>query len=616
MNKKLFILLGILICLISQKATAQKPFSEYLPNARSIGLGLSAVALPLDPSAVYWNPASLAFLTDDQMLININSISRFNLTGFTKFFPPKIRVGVNIFRSMSAQSKYELTTLALGFRINSAFSLGSNINMGRMENGEFISSFGFGLFMKSFPDYRNQMNTTNTFWRWFRSEKMKDKLSFGLTLHNIPIQNLKTGQQLRAAVALKPSTYSPLFHLAYHLSLKDYSFHLGTQVNLLNNFDLFLGMKDFDLNQAAVGVLARFSPFSLEMSYLPETQQYHFSFYFIFSENRIELSQKYKKKGADFVKKNDYLRALSEYEKALSYNQDDKKLNLLYSVLLDKVNERKNKIDLLYAKALDFEKKGVFGNAYLVYRNILEIDPYNQSCRKRLNNISPKLNEYLEELYQQAIKYYASKDFDQAKLVFDKILKIDKTHKGADSYSTKIDSLNYTIFNQFYLRGIGYYEQKNYMRANEEFIFALKINPDHEKALEYQDLISFEIEKKQKRIQRLLAEAKMYEGRNLFVRANNRYKQILRIDRNNRYAAGKVEYLRGRISSVVDRKFREANRMLKEKQYLATISGFEEILSINSSHKSSKRNLLEAQQGLKNLIDNHFKQAHAFFEQK
>ena len=142
MNKKLLIIFIILIYLIPKNVTAQKPFSEYLPDARSIALGWSAAALPFGPSAVYWNPASLSFLSDDQILINVNDVSRFNIIGFTKFFPPKIRLGINIFRSMSAQSKYELSSLGLGVRINSALALGSNINFGRMENGEIFSSFG------------------------------------------------------------------------------------------------------------------------------------------------------------------------------------------------------------------------------------------------------------------------------------------------------------------------------------------------------------------------------------------------------------------------------------------------------------------------------------------
>ena len=517
---------------------------------------------------------------------------------------------------MSAKSKYVLSTLDFGMRLNSAISLGSNINLGRMENGKIFSSFGLGLFMKSYPDYRNEMNNANSFWRWFRSEKMKDILSFGLTFHNIPIHNIKNERQLRVGVALRPSASTPLIHFAYHLTPHTYSFHLGTQLNLMKRVDIFLGMKDFDVNELAVGALARFSPFSFEVSYLPDVQQYHFSFYFTFSENRIEISRKYKNRGAQYVKKNDYIKALNEYEKAVSYNQDDAKLNLLISVLQDKVNERKKEIDRKYEDAFGYEKQGFFGTAYLAYRNILEIDPHHKATLKRINHITPKLGDYLDQVYQQALSFNNDKEFDKARILFNKILKIAAMNTNTVGYIAKIDSIRKIAFDQYYIRGIGYYEQKNYARANEEFNIALKIIPDHVKALEYHKSILSELDKKQKRIDRLLAEAKIFERRNNYVRANNRYRQVLRQDRNNMYAAAKVKYLKSKIAMIVERKYRAAKNSFDDKNYSAAIAGFKEILAINSSHRASKKYLQQAQFGLTKLINDHYQKAKRYFNQK
>ena len=135
MYKKLPTLFIILIYFTCHNVSAQNVFSDYLPNARSVGLGWSAVALVTDPSTGYWNPANLAFLTNDQIVVNVNDISQFDLTGFSKFFPPKIGLGVNVFRSMSGNSKYDLSSIALGYRVNYSFAIGSNINIGRRESG-------------------------------------------------------------------------------------------------------------------------------------------------------------------------------------------------------------------------------------------------------------------------------------------------------------------------------------------------------------------------------------------------------------------------------------------------------------------------------------------------
>ena len=614
MKKKIATFFFILICTVFRNISAQSPLSEYLPNAHSIGLGWSAVAFPVDPSAGYWNPASLAFLTIDKMIININDVSRFDLTGFTKFFPPKIGLSVNTFHSSAAGQQLDFSTFGVGYRINSAVALGSNVNFGRNEKGEVLSSFGFGVFMKSYPDFRHKINSSNHIWRWFRSQKMKDKISLGFTFHNIPIQNIKNVQQMRAAIALKLSNYAPLLHFAYHLSPKNYSLHFGTQFNVIKNIDLYFGTKDFDVNQMAIGSLINYKSFTFELCYLPETKQYYFSIGMAFSDNRKELSKKYKNKGALCVKDNDYISGLKEYEKAIAYNPEDDKLNLLISILENRVELRKNMIDSLITQATKYEKKGWYDNVFHVYKNIIKIDPKNKTIRKRLKSISSKLTKYLEELFRQGVVHYKANEIKQADRLFEKILSVNKAHEGALNYSTKIDSIYSHNFDQHYLRGIGFFKQKNYSRANEEFEKALNINPEHESTLEYKKLIDKVLEKKQERINRLLAEAKKYEQRNSFIRAYNRYKQILGLDRTNEFATEKVEYLKKYISSLVESKYQRAKQLLNKKEYSAAIVAFKDILSIEPSHRASKKYLKIAQKSLTDFIEEHFAKAQNYFD--
>ena len=79
---------------------SQQEFSQFLPNAQAIGIGGSDVALPYDPSASYWNPANIAFLTTNRVIFNFNDKSYLNYLGLTRFFPPSLALGLNVFRTM------------------------------------------------------------------------------------------------------------------------------------------------------------------------------------------------------------------------------------------------------------------------------------------------------------------------------------------------------------------------------------------------------------------------------------------------------------------------------------------------------------------------------------
>ncbi|MBC8180963.1 tetratricopeptide repeat protein [candidate division KSB1 bacterium] len=616
MHKKLFILSLILSCFVFSYSSAQTVFSDYLPNARSVGLGWSAVALASDPSAGYWNPASLAFLIHDRIMVNVNDVSQFDLIGFSKFFPPKIGLGINVLRSRWSESKFDLSSIAVGYRINSAFSIGSNVNLGRRENGAFFSSFGLGIFMRSFPDYRNELNFSNSVWKWFRSNSMKDKLSIGLTFHNLPIQNLKNTQQLRAAVALKFIDYVPLLHLGYHLSPKNSSLHLGSQIDIIKNISIYLGIKDFDANKFAFGSLTNFGPFYFELSCVPETKQYYFSFSLSFSEKKKYLAQKYKNSGALYVKKNNIRSGLYEYEKAFAYDQEDRKLNFLISVLEKKVENQQKKIDSLLTEAIKFEKQKSYANAFQIYKYILEVDLHNAAARKHLKSLSPKLNKYIVEQYDLGKALYRNKNTRESKEAFKRILTITKTHTGAKKYIARIDSISAHNFDQFYLRGIGYYKQRNYIRAHQEITKALQLNPTHKKALEYKKLINNVLENKQKRIKRLLAEAERYERNKFYIKANNRYRQVLNLDKRNRKAIEKVKYYKKHIVSVVGSKFQKAKQLYNTKDFLAATGTFREILSIDPTHGASKTYLKRSQQGLNASIEEHYNLAQNYFAQE
>ena len=267
---------------------------------------------------------------------------------------------------------------------------------------------------------------------------MKNKLSLGIVLHNIPLVNLRNSQELRTGLALKPFQYGPLIHFAYHLNRKNDSFHLGGQINFINKVDLIAGFQDFDLNKSAVGLSAQIFDFIFDVSYRLQTEAVNISMQINFSEPKKDMAQKYRGSGAKKVKNNDYFGGLKEYYKALAYDPEDENINLIVSALREKVDSRRMKIDSLFTLGQSFEEKGWYVNAFNTYRGILNVDPSNRKTRKQMKSINSKVNKHIGELYVQGADYYKRNEMSQAEIVFRKILSVNKSHEGANFYIEKI----------------------------------------------------------------------------------------------------------------------------------------------------------------------------------
>jgi len=602
--------------LIPKFGIGQQTFSQFLPNAQSIGIGGSGVALTSDPAASYWNPATIAFLTTNRVLVNIDDKSYLNHIGLTKFFPPSIALGMNIFRSSTNSHRYDMASVAVAYRFFSFLSVGTNFNFSKTMHDKIYSSLGLGLFFKTLPDYRTGSHSYNSPWNWFRSKQMQNKFSFGISLHNIELNDNKKKYEVRVGTAIKPHQLGPLIHFASHINPDGYSLHLGTVTTLSKHTDLYFGVNDLNINRFAVGGAVKWGTFEIDMSYDFKYSKICCSFILRLSEENNALFQKYKEIGKRQIKENNLSGALNSYLKALAYDPDNKEVNYLISILQKESNQTSQKIDSLYSSGETFEKRGWYINAFLTYRKIIDIDPDNRKANSRLKALSSKLDPYLKQIFRQGVDYYNEPNLRRAKLIFENILLVNKNHKGAKTYLTMIDSVNSNTANEYFYRGLGYYKQRNFSRATQEFNNALTFNPNHEEAKEYLEKTVIEIESNNRLIDQYLREAKNYEQKRQYVRASISYRKILEIDNSYQYARNRLAYLDNHIRREIDDKFQRAKRLYDRMDYSEAIGLFNEILSIDPDHRPSKNYLRRATDKIFSLAEQHYQRAQNFFHQK
>ncbi len=617
---KLDIIILILTIIISFScpltSISQQEYSEFLPNAHSIGMGGSGVALPYDPAASYWNPANIAFLTTNRVLININNKSYLNCIALTKFFPPSFTLGINIFRPEVNNHHYDIANIAIGYRMASFFSVGTNFNFSKTMKDEIYSSFGFGLFFKSYPNFQPPQTSYNSIWNWFRSKQMKDKFCLGFSFHNIPFNYKKQNHEIRLGAAVKPHDLGPLIHFAYHFTPDSHSLHLGTLTTLSKYLDIYFGVKDLNINRFALGGAIDWGPFQMDLSYDFKYSNIYFSVMIRLSEEKSVLFQKYKDLGTRHIKNNDFKSALKVYLKALAYEPENKEINYLVSILNNETSRESKKIDSLFIAGKRFEEKDWFINAFISYQKILEIDRDNRKAQKHLKSLNSKLVPYLNGIYRQGVMYFNQNDLNRAKRIFEQIIIVDKKHQGANSYLAKIDSINTSAANEYYYRGLGYYNQRNLSRALDEFKEALTANPNHEPARQYLEKTEREIETNQQKINQFLREAQNYELKKQYVKATISYRKILEIDKSHQYAREKLAFLDGYIKTEVENKFQRAQGLYDQMDYSGAIVLFNEILSIDPDHRASKNYLRRTTDKLLVLADQHYERAQNFFHQK
>jgi len=618
MRQIVVLLIIIVSCFYPKINFSQQELSQFMPNALSIGMGGSGVALSHDPAANYWNPASIAFLITNRVLFNLNDESKLDYIGLTRFFPPSLSLGINIWRYSAVSPGYDMATIAIGYRLSSFLSIGTNLNFGKSAEDENYSSFGLGFFFKSFPNYHATQNSDNFFWRWFRSKQMKDKFAFGITFHNIPIHNEKKNQEIRVGTAIKPLLIGPSIHFAYHYqpSNNKYSLHLGSLTALSKHTELYFGVRDLDINQFALGGALQLGPFQMDLSYDFKFSKVYFSLIIRLSEEKNTLFQKYKDLGTQRIKQNDYCGALNTYLKALAYEPENEELNYLISIVEREATETSEKIDSLFTNATRFEKKGWYISAFISYQKILEIDRDNRKAQRRLNSLDSKLTPYISQLYRQGVRHYNQNDLRHAEIIFEQILLVDGNHNGAEIYLAKIDSINSNTANEHYYRGLGYYNQKNLARAQQEFKNALNVKSNHEQAQQYLKTTEREIENNRRMMNQYLREAKNYEQKKQYVNATLCYRKILEIDKMHQYAKDRLTFLDGYIKTEVDNKFRRAKSLYDRMEYSEAIELFKDILSIDPNHQPSKGYLRSASQRLNDLAEQHYQRAQSFFRQK
>lgn len=582
-------ILVLLFLLTVQTAFSQRRLLEFSPGPKSLGLGQAGVVDVYDPSALYWNPASLAALRASQGMLAVHDPFLLNFVGYAQYFPMRGAFAVNFAKTDQTPDAIKMASFGMGFRLGRHFQTGVSLS-GLTLGDEGWTTVGLGFLFK--PE-SSPIAAINNAGGLLTSRYIADRLAIGLSVQNIPLIVTDYDHQIRLGASYSLSKFGPKITYAHHFHRDKDTSHYGISVLASENFNLFAGAEYYkaDSLSFAFGAGFKINNLVFNMAYDTERKRVAFSAAIRIGTEPARLAEQNVEQAKKLMNSGDKRGALFEGEKALLLDPKNKRALELVGTVFPIVKAENDAVDSLLQLGKESEQKRWFINAASEYLQVLKLDPDNIRAKMAIKRIRNEVNVHAEKYFQVGVKYFNDGKLEFAKNIFSAIASVRPQHKGTQEYLKKINGIYTKEAEEHYYTGLGYFSQRNYDKAEEEFRAALDIVPHYNDAQKYLDRIEEARKKNQSQIETLLADAERFERRGSLRSAQIRYQKALDIEPGDPMVMQKLNSLNKRIKAYIKSQYRSGEREYRNRNYKSAANYFRAVLAINPGHTGARRYL-------------------------
>jgi len=586
--------------------------SSAVSQARVVQYGGSQSAGLADPLAVLWSPASLAALRDTQILFNASDPYSLSFVGVSSHLPLLGTFAVGNSRlpgDVGTRNRISLGWARhLGRRLSTGFSLhGSRVQGGNFYGGAIGLQFHSavpGALTDDFPTTGSYFNPAVLPYRYalgFHVEEINFGRKLFETRYNIgaAVRITKTGPSLFGSIALRDRDAIP---------------KVGISVPILSRLMLSAGISDFETDQAAVGATILASNYNLDLVYSFQSEKLLLSFGFRLSAAPAAIARSHLERGSTLAKNGEYRRALKEMRRYLVFEPDNTPTLQVAKLLSDRIEKEDRQIIALMRQAEQNEKKSYNIIAAQNYLQVLRLDKNNSRARKRLLEIEPKVDIFINQMFKIGEQFFKEGNMPLARRAFENILLFRKDYAEAQSYLQRIVEIQGKDAEEHFLRGLGYFSQKNYAKSMGAFEQALALNPDYPEAQKYLEKAQKAIAAQHAEVSRLIAEAERLARRQDFPVALQRYQQALSIDPNHQTAAEQARRLEDRVKGYIAEKLQSAERAFQRGNYDQAGEFFRQVLSMSPRDETAKSYVQRIDQQNRQRIEELFRSGQEYFD--
>ncbi|MBN1154837.1 PorV/PorQ family protein [candidate division KSB1 bacterium] len=508
-------------------------FSVGGVGARALGLGNAYVALPMDATAVYWNPAGMEYIEKKNISVFYTNLLEGTQYNFVGYVHPIINVG----------------TLGAGIiRVGTDFNVRDNHNVSEgsssYQESQFILSFakqipfnlavGVNLKLHYFSLWNNSDTGIGAdlgmIYKPNFGHVIFQDMSFGMNFHNImqpslkPLEetdvlpfNFKFGMAKPIRLNSRGGQITLFLDFDQAGGNSSFRYHTGTEYVFNDRAMLRLGINN---SQLAFGAGVKYSDFQFDYSFGKFAEHelnssHRISISFSFGKDREELIQIAERRKLDEIDKQVAQKIEWErnakiaraFENAKRYMDDEDYLRAQreYNIIISYENEIPDAIEIREAK----EMLAVATQKYKdqMEKALAEIQARNAMERKKEED-----RIYINDHFKKGLSFYENEEFDKAIDEWEKILERDPNNQLAQEHIKKAQVDYNTMIYSLIKRADALGRQGKYVEAINVLNQAIGLNPA-------EDQIRSEISQRRSRYENKLNFYDLYQqGRNYQIR--------------------------------------------------------------------------------------------------
>ncbi len=582
-----FFLFLVLLNPLINPVKAQSLFENSFPGAGAAAMAIGGLA----PAASLHNPAALALNRDINFNFVANTPFHLDFVGASSFFP---RVGTfslslsqfQIDRipvlpdSLEDDNRIlERATFAIGKSLGNKFLFGFSMHASRMEKKDFGTATLSLMFVESRDQFlTNQYRQPELF---INSFKYAQKYSLMIAYHDLSFNKKNLRGFTEIGMHYRHHRDWPFLYSTIRTTGHDEKINIGLGLELSQTLTLFSTYED--LGDFAFGGSFTFGRQILSLGYSHEKKKFVADFSFRISRAPSRKAQKYWQKGVNLSRRGSYKFALREIKKYRAYNPLDKNSLQLENWLQNKVKARKEKIDALLKRAQELVASQKYIKADLCYIEILTIDKNNHLARAGIEQIAPAVDNNVLAIARLGKIAFDKGSYAAAQRAFFAIKQVRPEHAEAKLYLQKIRDYYFNEAEKLFLRGLGYYNQKNYKMAVLSFEEALEQSTEHLESEKYLKKARTSLQWQKKESARILTRAKRFVRKNNYKKASELYQKILELDPQNQVAKNELRVLKPKLKRYIDHFVSKGKSAFKKGELEVAKSYFEKAYALDES---------------------------------
>ncbi len=494
-------------------------------GAKSMGMGRAFVAISDDASSIYWNPAGLQNLSQQEITALRCFLFEETSYNFIGFVYPTLRWG------NFGLGGIWISTGGIPHTTDSPQILDYWENV----QGEYLFSWGVSLPLSfkgglSFKYLNHRLGPYSVSGFSFDLgflRSLRERLNWGLNLQDIgggaiklrenpdrPPLNLKLG--LSYDLIKGARRWGTLAIDVDKLRGCSPKFHLGFQFEPREGFLLRSGL---DEGEIAMGGGISYHSFQLDYALrshqdlgLTHRLSLTTKFGSTLEERRIAQQKKrqeeerrlaearrqervklHTERGGELYRKGDLSGALAEYQKVLAWDAQNQEAKARIDSITQEINEKlvaniaaeksRALIEAHIKSGLEYRNSGKYNLAIEEFERILNLDPQNEEARKHLQSIRKLLKDEIETHRRMANEYMILENYvgaiEQYNCLLGYLLGDPEAERGLKLATQRLQISEYTR------RGVEKFEAADYKGAILEFNSILKIDPQNRMAKDY-----------------------------------------------------------------------------------------------------------------------------------